>query len=153
MGQYHSIYNITKKEFITPHALGDGAKLLEWHGGFTTLGLAVLLSNSNGRGGGDLYNLDNKNLQALIDTVSGRWAGDRIVVQGDYVEKTDPAFISENRLEKFTNISDMVLRAILTDNYFRQEIIENNSYVDLSVQRVAQEIEDLYGKTSKKVKG
>ncbi len=52
MGQYHTIYNKTKKEYFT---IG-GAKLIEK--AYTpecALALMLLLSNSNGRGGGDVY--------------------------------------------------------------------------------------------------
>jgi len=57
MGQYHSIYNLDKKECLVPHAMGDGAKLLEWVGeGAILPGLSLLLANSNGRGGGDYHN-------------------------------------------------------------------------------------------------
>jgi hypothetical protein len=35
----------------------------------------------------------------------GRWAGDRLVVQGDYVASTDTAYIPEDEIESFTNIS------------------------------------------------
>ena len=32
MGQYHYTVNLSKKEFINPHKLGDGLKLLEQSG-------------------------------------------------------------------------------------------------------------------------
>jgi hypothetical protein len=35
----------------------------------------------------------------------GRWAGDRILIQGDYAEKTDQAAQSPSELEAFTDIS------------------------------------------------
>lgn len=41
------------------------------------LGLAILLRSSDEGGGGDLH-------QDLTQPVIGRWAGDRIVVAGDY---------------------------------------------------------------------
>ena len=76
MGQYYKIVNLDKKEYLHPHTFGDGLKLLEFgDGGLTMTALAVLLSNGNGRGGGDL------NTKSVIP---GRWAGDRIVVAGDY---------------------------------------------------------------------
>lgn len=115
MGQYHGAYNLTKKEYIGPHALCSGAKLMEWGmgDGYMGMALALLLSNSNGRGGGDLYieqEFDNETcdsipltgykaeLQGMIDAISGRWAGDKIVVQGDYAEKGDPGFISKKEI-------------------------------------------------------
>lgn len=57
MGQYYIAVNIDKKEYIQPHACGDGAKLLEFalgRAGFMSC-LALLLADGNGRGGGDLF--------------------------------------------------------------------------------------------------
>jgi len=57
-----------------------------------------LLANSNGRGGGD----------ALKHDLVGSWAGDRIVVQGDYAEPTDKGFLTEDEIEEYTDISQKV---------------------------------------------
>lgn len=55
MGQYYLAINKTKKQYITPHALDAGAKLLEFsQTPAFTIGLCLLLANSNGRGGGDV---------------------------------------------------------------------------------------------------
>jgi hypothetical protein len=79
MGQYYLIVNLDKKEYLRPHAFGDGAKLLEFgasaNGAMT--GLSILLADGNGRGGGDLH---SKN------PIIGSWAGDRIVITGDYAD-------------------------------------------------------------------
>lgn len=106
MGQYHKTYNIDKREFIHPHKIGNGLKLWEQIGFLrsTSTALFLLLSNSNGRGGGDVPE----------HPMIGRWAGDRIVVQGDYVEPTDPSYISEEELESFTDISNQVDRLLQT---------------------------------------
>jgi hypothetical protein len=100
MGQYHKTYNITKREFIHPHRINNGLKLMEQIGGAksTADALFLLLANSNGRGGGD----------ARPHPTIGRWAGDQIVVQGDYADEKDPAFISEEEREGYTDISGMV---------------------------------------------
>ncbi|CAG0999235.1 hypothetical protein PLCT2_02964 [Planctomycetaceae bacterium] len=88
MGQYYFIVNIDKKEFLHPHKLGDGLKLMEFagQGDGTMLALGLLLADGCGRGGGDFHarKCSNPDL-ALI----GRWKGDRIVVAGDYA---DPGF-------------------------------------------------------------
>lgn len=138
MGQYHQVYNLTKKETFTTRGLGDGSKLLEWGcGGAYTAGLAVLLCNSNGRGGGDLtvyhaYERDENGEYILtteqklaflqVKQIAGRWAGDKIVVQGDYAEKGDPAFISDKRMESFKDITDLVVAALSVDAYLRDKI-------------------------------
>lgn len=82
MGQYHLICNLTKKEYIHPHALGSGLKLWEQIAARRPgpgAALIVLLACSNGRGGGDLAG----------DEIIGSWAGDRIAVVGDYAADTD----------------------------------------------------------------
>lgn len=109
MGQYHYLFNLTKKEWISPHLLGDGAKLIEQIesssiGGIQSA-LMILLSCSNGRGGGDI--LEDKN-------VVGRWSGDKIAIIGDYAEAGDikryraDKIISDEGCEEFTNISHLV---------------------------------------------
>jgi hypothetical protein len=100
MGQYHEIYNLDKKERINPHAIDNGLKLYEQVGRINTSATALfaLVANSNGRGGGDFPEHD----------VIGRWAGDRILVQGDYAKSTDQGFVPAGELEAFTDISDKV---------------------------------------------
>lgn len=141
MGQYHTVYNVDKKEMIEPHSMGDGAKLLEWGcGGLTSTGLALLLCNSNGRGGGDLnvykeyakkkdgtygykpFTAEQKKYVKAIEKVAGRWAGDRIVVQGDYAKYGDPGYISADELTAYKNISDEVIAALEADEYIRERI-------------------------------
>ena len=101
MGQYHVLYNTDKKEYVHAHRIANGLKLLEQVGfeKSTATALFLLVANSNGRGGGDA------NEHELI----GRWAGDRIVVQGDYAEKGDQAYISDTDKDGYTEISDLVL--------------------------------------------
>lgn len=83
MGQYHFVANLTKKQFLHPHKLGDGLKLMEFVPGGGTMGaLGLLLSCSNGRGGGDFRGSDPLGLV-------GSWAGDAIAIVGDYYEEQD----------------------------------------------------------------
>lgn len=106
MGQYHKIYNKTKKELINPTNINNNLKLFSqfsWVGGTSNL-LMLLLSNSNGRGSGD-FTGDG----AL--SVSGRWAGDEIVVQGDYAEPDDAGFITKEDIAKYTDISESLIAA------------------------------------------
>jgi hypothetical protein len=81
MGQYHYIVNLTKKQFVHPHRIGSGLKLLEqigWEASPSTA-LFLLLASANGRGGGD----------AAHHPLVGHWAGDRIAILGDYSEAGD----------------------------------------------------------------
>ena len=104
MGQYHEVYNLDKKERIYPHAIDNGLKLYEQVGFLpsTSTALFALLANSNGRGGGDFPDHD----------YIGRWAGDRVLVQGDYAEAGDNGYVPESELEQFTDISAKVLEMI-----------------------------------------
>ena len=97
MGQYHVLYNTDKKEYVHAHRIDNGLKLLEQVGfeKSTATALFLLVANSNGRGSGDA------NKHELI----GRWAGDRIVVQGDYAEDGDQAYITDAERETYTDIS------------------------------------------------
>lgn len=132
MGQYYAIHNIDKKE--TLRAIASGVKLLEMSSDWYTMSaLAVLLANSNGRGGGDLYVETErysvktgkttpikgaKAKAAAVELISGRWAGDRIVIQGDYAQVGDPGFLPELDLREFTDITQLcvdALRAAGTD--------------------------------------
>jgi hypothetical protein len=101
MGQYHKAYNATKKEFIHPHRIENGLKLMEQVGfdKSTATALFLLLANSNGRGGGD----------AKKHPLIGHWAGDNIVIQGDYTEPADPGHIDPETLDTFTDISAQVV--------------------------------------------
>jgi len=86
MGQYYLTVNLDKGEYLDPHKFGDGLKLLEFgdSASGTMTGLATLLADGNGRGGGDLRS---------ENPVIGSWKGDRIVVAGDYADPNN--FIPE----------------------------------------------------------
>ena len=110
MGQYWTLINLDKKEKITSFALGSGTKLVEmaWNTG-PSASLVVLLAVN----GGD-------------DLAIGRWAGDRIVLIGDYAEPDDlPASVwgnqEPNNLEDYVDISDMV-SGVLSVESMRQTL-------------------------------
>jgi hypothetical protein len=79
MGQYHKVINLDKQEVVEPYGLGLGAKQYEQTGCEASLADAIylLVMTSPASGGGDW---------PLTD-VSGRWAGDRVIVLGDYTSK------------------------------------------------------------------
>jgi hypothetical protein len=95
MGQYHTLYNVDKKQKVDGLS---GYKLLEQVGypRSTATALFLLVANSNGRGGGDAYE------HPLI----GSWAGDRIVLQGDYAEEGDQGYISN--IDDYEDITSKV---------------------------------------------
>ena len=95
MGQAYIIVNETKKQYIHPHRFGDGYKLCEFGSSSrgTMFALAVLLARGNGRGGGDLRS---------DDPIVGSWAGDAIVVLGEYTDQYDGV------RETFEDVSDQI---------------------------------------------
>lgn len=120
MGQYYLIVNLDKKQFLHPHRCGDGLKLLEFgcSANGTLTALAVLLADGNNRGGGDLRS---------HHPVIGSWAGDRIVVTGDYADEgkftSDPArnlFCVAK--DEYQDLSRQALRAMADDSYLAEEM-------------------------------
>jgi len=123
VGQYHVLANLDKQEFVSPHALGLGLKQREHNGAFDgTLADALyfLTMTSPARGGGDYAQV----------SISGRWAGDRCVVLGDYTEDSDlPDYPfasgiwgkTDNPESGWTDISDMVANDLGEVFGFRME--------------------------------
>jgi hypothetical protein len=79
MGQYYLTVNPAKRQYLNPHKFGAGLKLMEFSGQDESIGQALLIlcASGNGRGGGDLRS---------DDPLIGSWAGDPIVVAGDYMD-------------------------------------------------------------------
>lgn len=112
MGQYYVVANPDKREFLHPHRFGSGLKLMEFSGDAQSVmqAVAVLLADGNNRGGGDLRS---------NDPIIGSWAGDRVVVAGDYAD--DGRFLDEGEegnlfsfaMAEFEDISDKVIQAIV----------------------------------------
>lgn len=143
MGQYYLTVNLDKKQYLMPHDFGDGLKLLEFACSANGIlaGLAILLADGNNRGGGDLRS---------TDPIIGSWAGDRIVITGDYadegkfLEEEDGAVLqaiaNEHYSEgyqqaervnlyayakaKFENISAKVIAALMDDGYLHSRFTE-----------------------------
>ena len=143
MGQYYKIVNIKKKQYITPHIFGDGSKLMEFSmsANGVLAGLAILLADGNGRGGGDLHSTNQ---------IVGSWAGDNIVVTGDYAD--DGKFVKDVDKNLYNvasiegeDISLKVLDALFDDSYYFSEFRKNragwtsNNEVDDLIQRKLKE--------------
>lgn len=94
MGQYYRLLNLSKEEYIEPRRLGSGAKLWEICANDLPRVLPYLFHQSSGHGGGDPHKQPTDHL--------GRWAGDRLVVVGDY----DDSDLYERAGERFDEISD-----------------------------------------------
>jgi hypothetical protein len=126
MGQYYLIVNIDKKQFLNPNKCGDGLKLLEFACSVegTLTALAILLADGNNRGGGDLRS-DNP--------IIGSWAGDRIVIAGDYADEgkftTDPTRnLYHVADEEYQDVSRQALRAMADDSYIRAEMKKRTTW-------------------------
>jgi len=125
MGQYYKIVNIKKKQYISPYTFGDGSKLMEFSmsANGVLAGLAILLADGNGKGGGDL----NSN-----NPIVGSWSGDNIVIAGDYAD--DGKWVKETdrnlyavASEQGEDISIKVLDALCDDSYFFSEFRKNRA--------------------------
>ena len=69
MGQYYQLCNIDRQQLLHPHSLDDGLKLMEF--GMSSMGTLSALAG--------LLTLDKQQ--------KGPWAGDRIVITGDYADE------------------------------------------------------------------
>jgi hypothetical protein len=145
MGQYYKIVNLDKQQYIDPYKFGEGTKLMEFASSRqgSLCGLAILLSSGNGLGGGDLCIDDNDPLAHLV----GSWAGDRIVVAGDYADDSDK-YLSDIQIvrshllygdegtlslyefaeKNFEDISVDVLKVMLKDSYIKDDHINDTRY-------------------------
>lgn len=125
MGQYYFICNLDKREYIHPHKFDDGLKLLEFgmSSGGTMMGLAALLADGNGRGGGDLR---------VTHPIIGSWAGDRIVIAGDYA---DPGY---------TPLPETLPHEILLRHFDTIESADDNfnlfSYADAFYKDISEDV-------------
>ena len=105
MGQYHKVYNIDRKEFIHPHPDQLWSKISGANGLSRQYSRCAVLARYQivmAGGGGDVEDHD----------MVGRWAGDRIVVQGDYSGVNDKAHIPNDELEDYRDISSSVLEML-----------------------------------------
>jgi hypothetical protein len=82
-------------------------KLMEFgsSGDGTMKALAVLLASGNGRGGGDLRS---------ADPLVGSWAGDRIMVVGDYSDiETETGNLYGDISETYEDISAKIIKVFV----------------------------------------
>lgn len=112
MGQYFLLVNKTKKQFMYGNAFGDGIKAKEilWNGTMLkALGFLLMKSDS-----GDNYEL-------FSNPLCGYWAGDEILIIGDY----DSSKLYTEANTSYREISTTVINAMLNLNnpegYFSHE--------------------------------
>ena len=110
MGQYFLIVNLSKQEYLHPHRLGCGAKLYELCTDPRTGVLIYLLRKSGESGGGDIYPLKNF-------PNAGRWAGDAIVVLGDYDSSNFYSYVKHHFKEITDEIKEEYNRFVGDEKY------------------------------------
>jgi hypothetical protein len=130
MGQYFKPVNTDKKEFVCPWCIGGGAKLWEWAVNREGAIFTLLLRKSSQTGGGDyggpepqvIEMTDGTDLAEIVakgilregrpvfippESIVGRWAGDRVVLVGDY----DDSELYSIATESYRNISAPLVEA------------------------------------------
>lgn len=150
MGQYYKVVNTTKKQVMIPHSFGSGAKLMEFSSDRMSImqGLAILLADGNGRGGGDLRS---------ENPIIGSWAGDSIVVAGDYAD--EGKFVDDATMnlylvsETYEDISFKIIEVLCDDSCWRQDYYDEwkeRNFADWNEER-QQFKENLFGKNGSKM--
>lgn len=150
MGQYYKVVNITKKQVMNPYTFGSGGKLMEFSSDAMSImqGLAILLADGNGRGGGDLHS---------ENPIIGSWAGDQIVVTGDYADPGKFVEYPQRNLydvaSDYEDISLKVIGLLCEDSWWKQEYYEgwkrrNFEHWDNEIQSFN---EKLFGKNGSKM--
>ena len=125
MGQYYLIVNIDKKEYLLPHKFGDGLKAREFISGDTGKGLIALLLKTSEGGGGDLTNMPYTEEERAKSPI-GSWAGDRIVITGDYDGDHDTKNLYDIAEEEYKDVSVEILQALIDGHEFSKEELEEH---------------------------
>lgn len=112
MGEYYFIVNLDKRQYLNSFKFGDGLKLMQVARGRVMTALTLLLVDGENSGG--------------ENSLIGHWAGDRIVVAGDYADKMrfieDPDWEELGKMnkpnlhhwaeKKFEDISERVIEVM-----------------------------------------
>jgi hypothetical protein len=122
MGQYYKIVNLDKKQYLDPCTAATGAKLTELGKERYSLmtGLSLLLADPGHGGGGD----PNEESPLI-----GQWAGDRIVIVGDYIENNRHGvegnlwYVARDSYENITpQVMELVGRVYESDIAYEEEM-------------------------------
>lgn len=113
MGQYYVLANPVKREFLRPLTFGQATKLTNYFGQFgAMMGLAILIADGNGNGDWDAEDKP---------AIYGSWAGDPVVLAGDY--GTRGRFLSEEEKRQYATRNgrgewmDPTLCSVARDHY------------------------------------
>lgn len=107
MGQYYRVVNVTKRQVINPSIFNDGVKIMEFgtSGDGTMFAMALLMSDGYGGGCGEEIKSD----------LVGSWAGDMVVVAGDYGEPYNFVPREDERKLLHDSIIDQARRQDIAD--------------------------------------
>lgn len=106
MGQYFKIVNTSKKQFVDINALGENNKLSFIGQGLNGIVLGRLLTSSGADWGNDFYDdFGHPNSDKIF---MGVWAGDKIVIAGDYDEADTNGIKTSDINDSNRNLYDMV---------------------------------------------
>lgn len=113
MGQYFILANLDKKEYLSSHMMGSGSKEIEICANYGLANVAMFMMAMGDTDGG---------------AVRGRWAGDRVVLVGDYdksgiyqdiKEENGWTDVSESTLDAFNDFIGMEDRKIHVPDYMK----------------------------------
>lgn len=141
MGQYWYWVNLTKKEYISTHEFGSGLKYAEHICSGSAMYPALMLlqtdKSSMGDGGGDIDPSKMPiELGQIASNIMGRWAGDSIVLAGDYT-KVDAHIIYRDGKELFEDISVAVAAAVRALEF--AEIFEDEFFTTRTASDIKQD--------------
>ena len=159
MGQYWEWLNLDKKERIAAHEFGGGIKYLEQFYGsdlmFSAIQMLMTDMSALGNGGGDprIENLPSVIANDLIKPYIGRWAGDKIVISGDYTENKEYEIYDSDHnsddddYERFKDISEDVACAMHA-MYFYDGGHESHDSEDLTkdIQEYLNQLQEKIGR-------
>jgi len=120
MGQYFLLASISKREFVDPHKIGYGLKLWEWCANRQCGVIPFLMAMGDDDGG----------------ALRGRWAGDKVVLIGDY----DESKLYNEVRETYTEISEWLIEAY-------------NDFIGIEDRFIGSKEDILKYKTMKRLKG
>ncbi|KXB08673.1 hypothetical protein AKJ59_00625 [candidate division MSBL1 archaeon SCGC-AAA385M02] len=109
LGQYFVLVNPDKKEYVRPWDIGGAGKLCEWCGNPQSRMIAFLLAHGPDdgvAGSNSRYKKQKETGEKQPHPKWGRWAGDHVVLVGDY----DNSGLYQKAEEEYTNVSELVLK-------------------------------------------
>ncbi|WP_298321215.1 hypothetical protein [uncultured Aquimarina sp.] len=140
MGQYFKIVNVTKKKFIDIDSLGENCKFGYVGQGLNGIALGRLLISGGDGWANEFYKVYGHPEKDEI--YFGAWAGDQIVITGDYdnadtngIKSSIPEIPDQNlyhKIEYHDEYEDITIKVIewLANNEFTAELLADRAKRD-----------------------